>query len=223
SCLYVLCVFFFFSSRRRHTRFDCDWSSDVCSSDLSKNHTSRPGRWRMVFTSPLNSPGDSVESITWKGNARIEQQIRQMPEDWFWVHNRWKTPQPNFLLSQYKRGIYLPPEFPLEKLKRFRILIRAPNWLGDSVITVPAVRAIKAGRPDAHITIVAPENIGSVWKLVPDIDELLTLEPRSLISAVRTIRRGGPFDVAILVPNSLRTALEVWFAGIPRRVGFAGH
>src|SRR2546430_13141920 len=32
---YVSCVFFFFSSRRRHTRFDCDWSSDVCSSDLA--------------------------------------------------------------------------------------------------------------------------------------------------------------------------------------------
>src|SRR2546430_7480497 len=32
----VYCVFFFFSSRRRHTRFDCDWSSDVCSSDLTQ-------------------------------------------------------------------------------------------------------------------------------------------------------------------------------------------
>src|SRR2546430_16311707 len=32
---YVTCLFFFFSSRRRHTRFDCDWSSDVCSSDLA--------------------------------------------------------------------------------------------------------------------------------------------------------------------------------------------
>src|SRR5256886_7496356 len=31
-------VFFFFSSRRRHTRFDCDWSSDVCSSDLDRGH-----------------------------------------------------------------------------------------------------------------------------------------------------------------------------------------
>src|SRR2546430_3066861 len=34
AALYYRCVFFFFSSRRRHTRFDCDWSSDVCSSDL---------------------------------------------------------------------------------------------------------------------------------------------------------------------------------------------
>src|SRR5438270_2222655 len=36
--LRVFCVFFFFSSRRRHTRFDCDWSSDVCSSDLEDEH-----------------------------------------------------------------------------------------------------------------------------------------------------------------------------------------
>src|SRR5256886_7385468 len=35
SMRYVFCLFFFFSSRRRHTRFDCDWSSDVCSSDLN--------------------------------------------------------------------------------------------------------------------------------------------------------------------------------------------
>src|SRR5256886_14151990 len=33
--VYIVCMFFFFSSRRRHTRFDCDWSSDVCSSDLA--------------------------------------------------------------------------------------------------------------------------------------------------------------------------------------------
>src|SRR5256886_17050422 len=34
--MYMFCLFFFFSSRRRHTRFDCDWSSDVCSSDLGE-------------------------------------------------------------------------------------------------------------------------------------------------------------------------------------------
>src|SRR5688572_31685119 len=34
--MFVFCFFFFFSSRRRHTRFDCDWSSDVCSSDLDR-------------------------------------------------------------------------------------------------------------------------------------------------------------------------------------------
>ena len=52
---------------------------------------------------------------------------------------------------------------------------------------------------------------------------MLPLKPGSLFSVVQTIRRQKPFDVAILFPNSLRAALEVWFAGIPRRVGFRGH
>src|SRR6266404_1171193 len=186
-------------------------------------HTEGPARWRMVFTPRLDSPGDSVNAITWKANAIIEQQVRRAPEDWLWVHNRWKTPQPNFLLSHYKRGIYLPPEIPAKNLKPFRILVRAANWLGDSVISVPAVRAIKAGRPDAHLTIAAPEKIASVWKLVSDIDEVLPLKSGSLFSVVSTVRRHAAFDVAILFPNSLRVALEVWFAGTPRRVGFRGH
>ena len=186
-------------------------------------HTVGPGRWRMVFTSRLDSPGDSVNAITWKANATIEQQVRRAPEDWLWVHNRWKTPKPNFLLTNYKRGVFLPPEIQPETLKPFRILIRAANWLGDSVISVPAVQAIKAGRPDAHITIAAPAKIASVWKLVPDVDAVLPLEDRSLFSVAKILRRAGPFDVAILLPNSLRTALETWLAGVPRRVGFAGH
>jgi lipopolysaccharide heptosyltransferase II len=183
-------------------------------------HTVGPGKWRMSFTERLYAPGDSVDAITAKCNDAIEAQVRSAPEDWFWVHNRWKTPKPQFLLTNYKRGIYVPPG---AKLKPFRILIRAANWLGDSVISVPAVRAIKAGRPDAHITVAAPEKIAPVWKLVPDVDEVLALESRSLFSVVKKIRRQAAFDAAILFPNSLRAALEIWFAGIPRRVGFPGH
>ena len=72
-------------------------------------YTKGPARWRMVFTGRIDSPGESVQAITAK-RTTIEQQIRQAPEDWFWVHNRWKTPKPNFLLARYKRGIYVPPE-----------------------------------------------------------------------------------------------------------------
>lgn len=183
-------------------------------------HTIGPGKWRMIFTERLDSPGDSVNTITAKCNDALEAQIRRAPEDWFWVHNRWKTPTPQFLLTNYKRGIYLPPG---AKLKPFRILIRAANWLGDSVISVPAVRAIKAGRPDAHVTVVAPEKIASVWKLVAEVDEVLAVDSRSLFSVVKKLRAQTAFDVAILFPSSLRAAFEVWFAGIPRRVGFAGH
>jgi heptosyltransferase-2 len=184
-------------------------------------HTEGPARWRMVFTPRLDLAGDSVNSITAKGNETLQQQIRRVPEDWFWVHNRWKTPKPHFLLTHYKRGVYVPSE--TRALKPFRILIRGSNWLGDSIISMPAVRAIKAGRPDAHITIAAPEKIAAVWKLVPEVDEVISLASRSLFSAVRSIRHQTVFDVAILFPNSLRVALEVWLAGVPRRVGYRGH
>jgi heptosyltransferase-2 len=186
-------------------------------------YTVAPARWRMVFTPRIDSPGDSVDAITAKANVAIEKQIRQAPEDWFWVHNRWKTPKPRFLLTHYKRGAYISPEMTANDLKPFRILIRGSNWLGDSVISVPAVRAIKAGRPDAHLTIAAPEKIAAVWKLVPEVDEIILLPTRSLFQTVRLLRRRAPFDAAILFPNSLRVALEVWLAGVPRRVGYRGH
>ena len=180
-------------------------------------------QWRMVFTPRFDAPDDSAPALTAKVNEIIAQQIRHAPEDWFWVHNRWKTPRPKFLLTRYKRGVYLPPEISPPDLQRFRILIRAPNWLGDGVITIPAVRAIKNGRPDAHITIAAGEKIAAIWKLVPEVDEVLSLTNRSLFGTVAAIRKQRRFDVAVLFPNSLRVALEVWLAGIPRRAGYRGH
>src|SRR2546427_137923 len=59
----VACVFFFFSSRRRHTRFDCDWSSDVCSSDLEAvNPTVEDAYWRDAYQSePYYVAGRSYE------------------------------------------------------------------------------------------------------------------------------------------------------------------
>ena len=186
-------------------------------------YTSGLARWRMVFTERFDSPRASMGELTFKINQIIESQIRRAPEDWFWVHNRWKTPQPNFLLSHYKRGIYLPRENSPKGLKPFRILIRSSNWLGDAVMSSPAVRAIKRGRPDAHVTVAAPSKIAAVWKIIPEVDEILTLNQKSALARAAILRDQPGFDVAILFPNSLRAALEVWLAGIPRRVGYCGH
>jgi len=110
-----------------------------------------------------------------------------------------------------------------DRLRRFRILIRSSNWLGDAVMTVPAIRAIKRGRPDAHVTILSSAELAPVWKLVPEIDEIITANTASVWSVVRTIRTQQPFDVGIIFPNSFRTGLEAWLARIPRRVGYRGH
>src|SRR5437763_7503145 len=166
-------------------------------------YTHQGARWRMVFTDRFDAPGDSVESLTAKANDVIEKQIRQAPEDWFWVHNRWKTPKPNFLLARYKRGVYLPSDISAQDLKPFRILVRSSKWLGDAVMSVPAVRAIKTGRPDAHITISAPSNIAAIWKLIPEVDAIIPLPRNSLFATVRLLRRHRSCDVAVLVSNSL--------------------
>jgi len=184
-------------------------------------YTEGPGRWKMVFADRIDAAGDSVEAMTAKANELIETQIRRAPEDGFWLHNRWKTPRPNFLLARYKRGVYLPKNLPAQQLKPFRILIRSSNWLGDAVMSVPAVRAIKNGRPDAHVTILTPAKIAPMWKLISEVDDILSLPNKSLFSATRLIARQARFDVAILFPNSLRVALEA--RRIPRKVGYRGH
>src|SRR5437660_6926361 len=173
-------------------------------------YTDGRAHWRIIVSPALDGKAGSVESLTAKINELIASQIRRTPEDWFWVHNRWKTPKPNFLLARYKRGVHLPSDIPPQDLKPFRILIRSSNWLGDAVMSVPAVRAIKAGRPDAHITVAVPSKIAAMWKLVPEVSEIIPLPNRSLVATVRSIRHQPRFDVVILFPNSLRTAVETW-------------
>src|SRR5437763_9439009 len=168
-------------------------------------HTEGFARWRAVAERPIENSGASIESLTARGNEILEKQVRRTPEDWFWVHNRWKTPWPNFLLARYKRGVFLPDAV---ELKPFRILIRSSNWLGDAVMSIPAVRTIKNGRPDARVSIAVPERLAALWKIVPEVDAIIALPSKSVVAAAQLFRRSPPLDGAILFPDSLRSALE---------------
>jgi len=186
-----------------------------------------PAHWRIVCGEvlPGGRQGLDPDHATARLNQVLEQGIRRSPADWFWVHNRWKTPNPDFLLAHYKRGITLLPGQTMESLQRFEILIRSSNWLGDACMAVPAVRAIRRGRPDARVTILTPEKLAGFWRAIPDVDSVLVI-PRDagIFGAARIIRnRRIDFDAAVLLPNSLRSALEAWLAHIPRIVGYQGH
>jgi heptosyltransferase-2 len=89
-------------------------------------------------------------------------------------------------------------------------------------MTIPAVRAFKRGRPDAHVTVLSPAKLIDLWRAVDEVDDVLPVEKGDGVFQVASKLR-GKFDVAIILANSLRTALEVWLAGIPRRVGYPGH
>ena len=66
-------------------------------------------------------------------------------------------------------------------LKSFRILIRSTNWLGDAVMSIPAVRAIKRGRPDAHVTILTPAKLADLWKQVAEVDAVVAIDRKSVV------------------------------------------
>ena len=184
-------------------------------------------RWRLVCGEALaGGRGElGVDEATARMNQVLEEGIRRSPKDWFWVHNRWKTPNPDFLLSRYKRGVTMPRGQGVEKLPRFEILVRSSNWLGDACMAVPAVRALRRGRPDGRVTVLCPEKLAGFWRGVDEVDVVLGIPGEAgVVGASRVIRGSGRrYDVAVLFPNSLRSALEVWLAGIPRVVGYRGH
>ncbi len=177
-------------------------------------------KWRVVLSEEIPWQADRPEQLTADINAALERQIRTSPQDWFWVHNRWKIPWPNFLTASAKRGTFIPPDAP--RPEPFRIVLRSPNWLGDAVMCLRAARAFKAGRPDATVAVLAPEKLAEFWRRVPEVDDVIGISPEDSVFSVAAKLRGR-FEVAVLFTNSLRSALEVWLTGIPRRVGFAGH
>lgn len=178
--------------------------------------------WRFVASDEIVYSPDDANALTAAITRALEAQIRRSPADWFWVHNRWKVPHPEFLLARAKRGIYLPPTYDPMNLRPFRILIRSSNWLGDAVMSSLAVRAIKEGRPDARITVLTRDKLADFWRSVPEVDHVIGVaEDAGVIKVAWRIR--GQFDAAVLFPNSARSALEVWLAGINRRIGYLGH
>ncbi|MCB1234372.1 MAG: lipopolysaccharide heptosyltransferase II [Verrucomicrobiae bacterium] len=189
-----------------------------------------PGRWKIVYGPPHflpEKPDDlagTLASVTSMLNRELEAAIRRAPEEWFWVHNRWKTPEPRMMLAKVRRGVFPQTAPGSPGLKPFRLLVRSPNPLGDACMAVPAIRALRTGRPDLHLTILCRENLAPLWRRQPDVDEVLTLgRKESPRSVGRRLRETASHDAALLFPNSLRAALEAWWGDIPRIDGFRGH
>jgi heptosyltransferase-2 len=97
-----------------------------------------------------------------------------------------------------------------------RVLVRAPNWVGDVVLSLPALRDVRRRFPTARLTVLARPWVAGLYGAVPDVDAVL--ESRGHSADVASLR--GAFDLAILLPNSFAAALVPWRAGIPHRWGY---
>jgi heptosyltransferase-2 len=98
-----------------------------------------------------------------------------------------------------------------------RILVRTPNWLGDAVLSLPAVRDVRRNFPGARLEVLARPWVAPLYRAVGEVDAIR--ESRGVGADADALR--GAFDAAVLLPNSFASALSVWRAGIRERWGYA--
>jgi heptosyltransferase-2 len=107
------------------------------------------------------------------------------------------------------------------------ILVRAPNWLGDVIMALPAIGAIRVSFPTVPLTVAARAGLAPLFAHVPAVDDVVALAGRGGASELGAWQRNvaalgaAHHDAAILFPNSLIAALQVHRAGIPERWGYA--
>ena len=103
-----------------------------------------------------------------------------------------------------------------------RVVVRAPNWLGDIVMAMPAIAAVRAAHPTAHLAVASPAAFADLCAAIPGVDGVVPL-PGSGIRAIGAhveALKAGAFDLAILLTNSFATALAASRAGIAERWGY---
>jgi heptosyltransferase-2 len=111
--------------------------------------------------------------------------------------------------------------------KAGRILIRGTNWVGDAVMSIPALKEIRRLYPDAHLSLLVRPWVRDVYAAADFVDEILEFDKQtqhgSPVGLWRLSRdlRNSHFDMAILLQNAFEAAFLAWLAGIPVRVGYA--
>lgn len=104
------------------------------------------------------------------------------------------------------------------------LLVRATNWLGDALMTLPAVYRLSRYVPDpCGVFVLCPAALEPLWKAAPWVSQVVPMAGRRCGPAERSaIRRLRP-GVAAVLPNSFGSAWDVWRCGVPVRVGRAGR
>src|SRR6185503_5138894 len=104
-----------------------------------------------------------------------------------------------------------------------RVVVRGTNWVGDSVMTLPALRALRRVLPDAHVTLVVRPSARGIFADVDFVNEILIYDRRGPFSIIPQVRewRKRQFDLAVLFQNAFEAALIPFLAGVPLRLGYA--
>lgn len=188
----------------------------------------RQAFWRVAIDLHPISHDNTSSAVTIGLNRWLEELLSSndnLCASWLWAHDRWRNqdmPARRFRLEAKRdllaeelnvRGLPAP-------LRRTRIWIRLPNWLGDVVMALPLLRAVRAGRPDAEIHLVAKRQFAPLLASWGVADRVHPLPARGwgYWRFFRQLRAEYP-DVWLLFTNSVRGDVEAWLTGCRQRFG----
>jgi heptosyltransferase II len=188
----------------------------------------RLGFWRVEIGAQRVESASSTEGVTLALNRWLEGLLRgddNLCASWLWGHNRWRNqdiPGKRFRLEA-KRDL-LAADLRLRGLtelpRKTRVFVRLPNWLGDVVMALPLLKALRTSRPDAEITLLAKKQFLPLLEMWDVGDRLHALPSHGLGYFGHFRRMSGEYpDVWLLFTNSFRGDLEAWLSGCRQRFG----
>lgn len=198
------------------------------SAELIALHPRRRAFWRVELLLETLASDGTTAGATIALNRWLEAKLTDDEElcaSWLWAHDRWRNqdiPPARFRLEA-KRNL-LAADLRVRGLtslpRKTRVFVRLPNWLGDVVMALPLLRALRASRPDAELTLLAKAQFLPLIESWGVADQLHALPARGwgYFAHFWRLRRAYP-DTWLLFTNSVRGDLEAWLAGCPQRFG----
>jgi heptosyltransferase-2 len=104
-----------------------------------------------------------------------------------------------------------------------RIIVRAPNWVGDAVLSIPALRSLRGRFPRARITLLVRPGVAGLFRSAAFADEVWDRPSPGILRWIPTARqvRREAFDLGVLLTNSFESALTLFAGGVAERAGYA--
>lgn len=158
----------------------------------------------------------SAETLTFALLERFGRWIRTNPADMDWESPCLDPPARRILPSRFHWKLELGESAKSPPLRSFHLLVRTPDQLREACLAVPAIRALKRGRPDVHLTILCETEMVPFWNLLKECDACLDLhtEPNA---------DGFTFDVGILLNMERDSLAQLERLGVHRTMAMENH